>query len=216
MVCGLWTRLADILEEVVWKERAERLAQAVAPEVDQYEYFNQMIDGLISPETEYVDGEAAYYVLEGLVPLFAATQNQSVLSLCRKAAAFALAWTYFYDLPKANNGVARGGQCCRMSDLPLLYPIGPAKAMQPLLSLAQATGDRFFYEMAREGAAFISQWQMDAPGTPFDGGMIHAIGQFCGKHWGPDLAGQIDSGMATGNSLAALELWMSQNLSQDA
>lgn len=33
-------------------------------------------------------------------------------------------------------------------------------------------------------------------------------GQYCGKHWGPDLAGQVDTGMATGNSLAALEAWL--------
>jgi len=62
--------------------------------------------------------------------------------------------------------------------------------------------------MAQEAAAFIGNWQVDAPGQPWHGGMIHAMGQFCGKHWGPDFAGQVDSGMATGNSLAALEAWM--------
>ena len=43
--------------------------------------------------------------------------------------------------------------------------------------------------------------------------MIHALGQYCSKHWGPDLAGQVDSGMATGNSLAALEAWMAHERS---
>jgi hypothetical protein len=62
--------------------------------------------------------------------------------------------------------------------------------------------------MAAEMASFISHWQMDAPGQPWHGGMIHALGQYCGKHWGPALAGQVDSGMATGNSLAALECWL--------
>ena len=32
-----------------------------------------------------------------------------MLALCQKAAAFAIAWTYFYDLPHANRGIARGG-----------------------------------------------------------------------------------------------------------
>ena len=97
-----------------------------------------------------------------------------------------------------------------MDDFPLLYPIGPAKALEPLLTLGQATGDAFLLQMADEMAAFIASWQIDAPGTPWDGGMLHALGQYCGKHWGPDLAGQVDSGMATGNSLAALEWWLAK------
>ncbi len=41
------------------------------------------------------------------------------------------------------------------------------------------------------------------------GGMVHAVSQFDGKYWGPDLEGQVDTGMSTGNSLAAIErlLW---------
>lgn len=31
-------------------------------------------------------------------------------------------------------GIARGGQVCRMPDFPLLYPVGPAKAVEPLLT----------------------------------------------------------------------------------
>lgn len=208
VVCGLWARLAQIAGDKAWLDRALRLAKAVAQEIDRYEYFNQMLDGLIFPSQEYTDGEAAYYVLEGLVPLYAATRDAAVLGLCRKAAAFGIAWTYFYDLPKAHHGVARGGQCCRMDDFPLLYPIGPAKAMEPFLSLAAATGDAFFTKMAEEFAAFIGNWQIHAPGQPWDGGMIHALAQYSGRHWGPDQAGQVDSGMATGNSLAAIEAWM--------
>lgn len=49
---------------------------------------------------------------------------------------------------------------------------------------------------------------LEAPGTPWEGGMVHAIAQYSGKHWGPDLGGQVDSGMATGNSLAAIECWL--------
>lgn len=208
VVCGLWARLGQITGNADWTERALRLAAAVAPAIQRYEYTNQMLDGIISPTTEYVDGEAAYYVLEGLVPLYAVSREPSVLALCRKAAAFAIAWTYFHDLPHAHRGKARGGQCCRMGDYPLLYPIGPAKAMTPLLDLYTLTGDRLFATLAAETAAFISAWQVDAPGKPWHGGMIHALGQYCGKHWGPGLEGQVDTGMATGNSLAALEAWL--------
>ena len=208
VVCGLWARLGQITGDRAWAERASRLAVAVAPEISRYEYYNQMLDGIYAPATEFVDGEAAYYALEGLVPLYAATREPAVLALCRKAAAFGIAWTYFYNVPNAHNGVARGGQCCRMDDFPLLYPIGPAKAMTPLLELHALTGDPLFEKMAEETAAFIANWQAHDPGKPWDGGMIHAQGQYCGKHWGPDLAGQVDTGMATGNGLAALEAWL--------
>jgi hypothetical protein len=209
VVCGLWVRLSRVTGDPAWTGRAGRLALAVAPEIRRFEYYNQMLDGIIAPDREFVDAEAACYVLEGLVPLFVETRRPDFLALCHQAAAFAFAWTYFYDLPLAHRGIARGGQCCRMDDFPLLYPIGPAKAMDPVLTLARETGDPFYRRMADEMAAFIGNWQMDAPGRPWHGGMIHALGQYCGKHWGPDLAGQVDSGMATGNSLAALESWLS-------
>jgi hypothetical protein len=208
VVCGLWTRLAEVTGDPAWLDRAVKLARAVAPEICRYEFYGQMIDAFISPTVEITDGEAAYYVLEGLVPLYAATHDTEVLSLCKKAAAFGIAWTYFYNLPHAHNGIARGGQCCRMNDFPLLYPIGPAKGMGPFLELYRLTGDVLFEKMAEETAQFIGNWQMHDHGKPWHGGMIHAVGQFCGKHWGPDLAGQVDSGMATGNSLAAIELWL--------
>lgn len=214
VVCGLWTRLGQVTGDKAWIGRASRLAKAVSPEILRYEYYNQMLDGIHNPDKEFVDGEAAYYVLEGLVPLYVETRDDGILALCKKAAAFGFAWTYFYDLPKANRGVARGGQCCRMDDYPLLYPIGPAKAMEPLLALAQATGDSFFEKMAEEMAIFIGNWQIDDPGKPWHGGMIHALGQYCGKHWGPDLAGQVDSGMATGNSLAAIEAFIAHSASR--
>lgn len=207
-VCGLWAYLGQITGDEAWTERALRLAKVVAPEINRFEYYNQMIDTIGAPGVEFSDGEAAYYVLEGLVPLYAATRAPEILALCQKAAAFGIAWTYFFDVPKANKGIARGGQCCRMPDFPLLYPIGPAKAMTPFLDLYDLTRDPLFEQMAAETAAFIGNWQMLDPGKPWDGGMIHAIGQYSGKHWGPDLAGQIDTGMATGNGLAAVEKWL--------
>ncbi|MHB9133821.1 MAG: hypothetical protein ACYDBB_22375 [Armatimonadota bacterium] len=210
VVCGLWTLFAQVTGDTTYLDRALRLAKAVGPEIERFEFYNQMIDGIYAPEAEYIDGEAAYYALEGVAPLYAATRDPFVLNLCRKAAAYGISWTYFYDVPQAHRGIARGGQCCRMPDFPLLYPIGPAKAITPLLWLYDATGDAFFRRMAEEMVTFLGHYRMDAPGKPWDGGMIHAIGQYCGKHWGPDLGGQIDSGMATGNSLAAIEYWLAR------
>lgn len=210
VVCGLWARLAAVTGDPSWTTRALRLAEAVAPEIERYEYYNEMIDTFFDPDLEAVDGEAAYYVLEGLVPLYAATCEPKILALCKKAAAYGIAWTYFYDLPKANLGVARGGQCCR-TDIPLLYVVGPAKGMEPLLALAKVCGDPFFEQIAGEAAAFISHWQIDAPGQPWDGGMVHAMAQYSGKHWGPDQAGQVDTGVSTGISLAAIELWLAHS-----
>jgi hypothetical protein len=208
VVCGLWARLARVTGEPRWLDHATRLAAAVAPEIGRYEFYNQMIDGLAAPATEFTDGESAYYVLEGLVPLFEQTKDPRVLRSCQQAAAFGIAWTYFYDLPEAHGGVARGGQSCRMPDYPLLYPIGPAKAVEPLVRLSHASGDGFYERMAGEMVAFIAAYQWDCPSKPWHGGMIHAIEQWSGRHWGPDKAGQVDTGMATGNSLAALEFWL--------
>lgn len=207
VVCGLWARMAKITGDTQWVHRALHLAKAITPEILRYEYYSQMIDAFPSQNLEPVDGEAAYYALEGLTPLYAITHDQEILALCKKAAAFGIAWTYFYNLPHANRGIARGGQCCR-TDIPLLYPIGPAKGTGPLLELATLSGDSFFEKMAAEAAAFISQWQMEAVGRPWNNGIIHALEQHSGRHWGPDLAGQVDTGMATGNGLAAIERWL--------
>jgi hypothetical protein len=208
VVCGLWARLSRVTGDKSWLDRAQRLARAVAPEIERYEFFNQMCDGIHAPNQETTDGEGAYYVLEGLVPLYEMTRDPHVLALCRKAAAFGIAWTYFYDVPNAHRGLARGGQCCRMPDYLLLYPIGPAKGVEPLVRLARASGDEFYKRMAGEMVAFISNYQWDCPGKPWHGGMIHAIEQWSGKHWGPERSGQVDTGMATGNSLAAIEFWL--------
>jgi hypothetical protein len=198
---GLWN------DDEPWIDHSLNLAKAIAPEIYRYDYYNQMIDNFMETGFEEVDGEAAYYVLEGLAPLYEVTHNPEILALCKKAAAFGIAWTYFYNLPHAYQGIARGGQCCR-TDIPLLYPIGSAKGVGPLLELAKATGDSFFERMAGEMIAFISHWQLHAPGRLWDGGMLHAMVQFNGKHWGPDQTGQVDTGMATGNSLANIELWL--------
>jgi hypothetical protein len=209
VVCGLWTRLAQVTGQPDYLERALQLAQAVTPEVGRYEFYNQMIDAL-DATIELTDGESAYYVLEGLAPLYEETREPWVLALCQKAAAFGVSWTYFYNLPNAYRGIARGGQVCRMPDFPLLYPVGPAKAVEPLLRLSQATGDPFYRHMAGEMVSFIASWQIDAPGKPWHGALVHAVDQHSGKFWGPDKCGQVDSGVAVGNGLAAIELWLAQ------
>jgi len=208
VVAGLWTRLSQITGNKDYLDRALRLARFVQPEIEDYSFYNQMIDAITAP-FDLMDGEAAYYVLEGLVPLYEATRAPWLLSLCQKAAAFGVSWTYFFDVPLAYKGIARGGQVCRMPDLPLLYPIGPAKAMDSFLRLAKLTGDDFYRRMAEEMIVFIGHYQIEAPSKPWHGGMVHAIDQRSGQFWGPDKQGQVDCGMSTGNSLAAIERWLS-------
>jgi len=207
VVCGLWTRLAKITGNPNYLDRARKLANVIAPDIHQYDYYNQMVDALEGP-FELIDGEAAYYALEGLAPLYAETRDIEILALCRKAVAFGVAWTYFFNLPNAFGGIARGGQACRMPDFPLLYPIGPARAVEPFLILYEATGDTFYKKMAYEMVCFISQYQVDAPDKPWHGGILHAIEQYSGLHWGMEKSGQVDMGMTTGNGLAAIEAWL--------
>ncbi|BCX05955.1 MAG: hypothetical protein KatS3mg053_3893 [Candidatus Roseilinea sp.] len=207
VICGLWTALAQITNKRSYLDRALRLAHAVAPEIEAYTFNNQMIDAQTAP-CAVTDGESAFYVLEGLVPLYEATKDEMVLHLCERAAAFGISWIYFFDVPRAYRGIARGGQVCRMPDFPLLFPGGTAKGVEPLLRLSKATGDRFYEQMAGEMVVFISNYQIDQPDKPWHGGIVHAMDQSAGKHWGPGKLGQVDSGMSTGNSLAALEYWL--------
>ncbi|MFH1568181.1 MAG: hypothetical protein ABIL09_09305 [Gemmatimonadota bacterium] len=86
--------------------------------------------------------------------------------------------------------------------------IVPTKAVRPLLELFALTGDGLYRRMAGEMVAFLSRWQVRVPGQPWNQGMLHAQAQYDARHGGPDLAGQVNSGMATGNSLAAFEAWL--------
>ena len=208
VTAGLWVNLASLTGEKILLERAEKLARFVSPEIMACAFTNQMQDALDFNQADIYDGEAAYYVLEGLVPLAEVRNDSQITALCRRAAAFGFLWTYFYDVPKAYRGIARGGQCCRSNDYPLVYPIGPAKAMEPVLRLWRLTGDDLYRKMAEEMTLFIANYQIDASGKPWDGGIVHASEQCSGLLWGPDKLGQVDTGMATGNSLAALEYWL--------
>jgi hypothetical protein len=201
IVCGLWIRLGQVTGDKAWTERALRLAKVVAPEVKRYEFFNAHVDHPPCP-----DVEATWYVLDGLIPLYEATRDPEVLAACKAAAAQGISWTYFYDvpIPMTHNGVARGGQlCCTCT--PIIFVIGPGIAVEPLLALSKLTGDSFYRQMAAEMASYIGHSQIDAPGKPWHGGVIHAFLMYCGKSHGPDREGQVDTGMATGASLAALE-----------
>jgi hypothetical protein len=158
-----------------------------------------------------VAGNAGYRALEGLVPLYAATHDPDVLALCKASAAYAFAWTYFYDLPapKTPNGIARGGQCC-CNHFPLIFVIGPEMGVEPLLRLAELTGDPLYRRMAGEMTSYIANSQYHRPGKPWDGALIHAFAQNIGRYWGPNYDGQVDSGMSNGNGLAAIEAWLAQ------
>jgi hypothetical protein len=209
-VCGLWVALGQLSGEARYREAALRLARAGRGEIEEGIFFyGTMIDAL-EAGVEVSDGESAYYILEGLSRLHEAVPEAWIAALCRQVAGFALSWTYFYDVPNGHRGVTRGGQVCRMPDFPLVYPIGPAKAVDPFLRLAASTGDSFYRRMAGEMVQFIARYQWDDPSKPWHGGMIHALDQHSGRHWGPERAGQVDTGMATGNSLAALERWLRQ------
>ena len=108
-----------------------------------------------------VAGDAGYRALEGLVPLYAATHDPEVLALCKASAAYAFAWTYFYDIPapKTHNGIARGGQCC-CNHFPLIFVIGPEMGVEPLLQLAKLSGDPLYQQMAGEMTSYIANSQV--------------------------------------------------------
>jgi hypothetical protein len=207
IVCGLWSNIAAIADDRQYLERALRLARTLAPEIERFRFDSEMIDAQTAP-CLVTDGESAFYVLEGLVPLYEATRDPLVLRLCHKAVAMALTWMYFYDVPKGHRGVARGGHTCRMPDFPLLFPGGTAKGVEPLLRLAKASDQPFFRQIAAEMVHFIASYQIDEPDRPWHGGIIHALDQSSGKWWGPGKLGQVDTGMSTGNCLAALEYWL--------
>jgi len=115
---------------------------------------------------------------------------------------------YFYDFAKAYRGVARGGLTCRMPDYPLLFPGGGAKGVASLVYLSEITGDLFYTRIAHELIDFIAAYQIEAPGKPWNGGIVHAFDQHGGRYWGEDFEGQVDVGETTGGSLLALEFWL--------
>jgi hypothetical protein len=229
VVCGLWTRLGQVTCDEAWIGRAMRLARAVAPEIKRYEFYNEMTDHCLNLGPEWIPkhrsprpvsadcvaGDAGFRALEGLVPLYAATRDREVLALCKASAAYGFAWTYFYDIPapKTLDGIARGGQCC-CNHFPAIFVIGPEMAMEPLLSLAKLTGDPIYEQMAGEMASYIGNSQLHRPGKPWNGALIQAFAQNTGKYWEPNSDGAVDTGMSSGNGLAAIEAWLARDSGQ--
>lgn len=207
VVCGLWTLAHELAADEGFLDAARALAAAVAPQVLASDFQNQMVDahGAAAP---IPDGEGVNYVLQGLVTLYRATHDPELLRLCERTAAVSACWTYFFDVPHGYRGVTRGGQCCRMPDYPLVFPGGTAKAVRPLLDLHEETGDPYYRLIAGETVAMLAAYQVYAPNTPWDGGIVHAIDQHSGRLWGPDREGQVDSGMSTAGALIGLEEWL--------
>ena len=211
IVCGLWARLGQVTGDKTWTQRALRLAKAVGPEIRHYEFYQEMLDHAqaFPADNECFSGEAAYYVLEGLVPLYAETRDPEVLSLCKAAAAYGIAWTYFYDLPvpKTYVGISRGGQCC-CNHYPVIFVIGPALGMDPLLALSKITGDCFTSEWRRKWPPTLATRRSGRRASPGTARWSMPSCSTRGCMHRPDLGAHVDPGMSSGNGLAALETWL--------
>jgi uncharacterized protein YyaL (SSP411 family) len=208
--CGLWVHLYRHTKDQKYLDAAHRLAFVVKPEIDKYEFFNQMIDAFghsSNPPSpiEIYDGENSAYALQGLCELYVETRDDEILSLCKKCAAYIISWMYFYNLDTGHNGITRGGTVCRMPDYPLLYLGAGSFAYVPLVKLSKVTGDAFYHQMATELLTCVSKYFFSAPGKPFDNGLVHAIDQSNCLYWGPDKAGQLDTGMTSGMALMLME-----------
>jgi hypothetical protein len=112
---------------------------------------------------------------------------------------------YFYDIKTGANGYSRGATTCRMPDFPLCY-IGAGNFASPALEkLSQLTGDSFYKEIAWEMLVCAAKYQWEDPNVPWHGAVVHAVYQVNGKHWGPDIEGQMDTGMTSGTTLINIE-----------
>lgn len=211
VVCGLWTLMAEISGDKTYIERALKLAHYVSGEIEQFNFYGQMIDSHGYELDNISDSENACYTLLGLTELYIATSDEKVHQLCKISAAYLFSWVYFYNLPNGFNGWTRGGTTCRMPDFPLLYVGAGALAFIPLVKLAEKTGDTFYQKMAQEILGCIAKYQWQNTDKPWDGAIVHALDQNSGVHWGPERLGQVDSGMTTGMALADLEYWISKN-----
>ncbi|MCD4669304.1 MAG: hypothetical protein K8S14_02535 [Actinomycetia bacterium] len=209
VVCGLWTIAAKVSGDASYLQRALKLSRAVSGEIERYDFYGQMLDthgkGVAANSW---DAENACYALLGLTELYLATSDEKVSKLCKISAAYIFSWVYHYNLPNGFNGWTRGGTTCRMPAFPLLYVGAGALAVIPLIRLAEKTGELFYKQMAEEILGCIAKYQWRNSDKPWDGGIVHALDQNSGAHWGPDRLGQVDSGMTTGMSLAALEYWI--------
>ena len=179
IVCGLFSSLYRIKKEEKYLQAACRLAEASAPEIEQYQFYNQMLDAhvdVINGEivesgsdalSEVYDAENACYAFVGLVELYEATRDEKLLALCEQCAAYFISWMYFYDIKTGANGCSRGATTCRMPDFPLCY-IGAGNFASPALEkLSKITGDDFYQKIAQEMLVCAARYQWNDSQVPW-------------------------------------------------
>lgn len=220
IACGLFAGLYRQTGEARYLEGAERLAYAAAPEIERYEFYNQMLDAHVDvidgkivesgqdASAEVYDGENACYAFVGLVDTLALRRDAKIEKLCENCAAYFISWMYFYDIRTGVNGRSRGATTCRMPDFPLVYLGAGNFAYPALLKFARLTGNEFYKKIAEEMLRCAADYQLSAPGKPWDKGIVHAVYQVSGKHWGPDIQGQMDTGMTSGSTLVNIEKYL--------
>lgn len=185
VLCGLWARLGRLENRPEYIEAALALAQAAAPEIRNYQFYNQMIDGHIgSAQEEVYDSENACYAFEGLVELYDVTRNPMIRELCQYCAAYFISWMYYYNLNTGYRGITRGGTTCRMKDFPLIYLGAGGFAFHGLVLFAGLEREPFYQQIAYELMACVAAYQCQEP-SPWQYGAIHAMDQSHGLHWGP-------------------------------
>jgi hypothetical protein len=112
---------------------------------------------------------------------------------------------YFYDVPTGANGYSRGATVCRMPDFALCY-IGAGNFATPaLIKFSTLTGDDFYKKIAKEMIDCACRYQWMDSSVKWYGAVVHAVYQVNGKHWGPDIQGQMDTGMTSGTTLMNIE-----------
>ncbi len=222
LACGLFVKVYRISGDEKYLRAACGLMEASAPEIEEYAFYNQMLDthfhergekGFESGKDESVevyDAENACYAFLGLAELYEVSPEEKTLRLCEKCAAYFISWMFYYDLETGVNGRARGATTCRMPDFPLLYVGAGNFAYSAMKKLAALTGEHFYKEIAEEMLRCASDFQLSAPGKPWNNGIVHAVYQVNGRHWGPDIEGQMDSGMTSGSTLICLEEYIKE------
>ncbi len=73
------------------------------------------------------------------------------------------------------------------------------------MRLSELSGDPLYAQMAGEMTSYIANSQKHCPGKPWNGALVHAFSQNSGKYW---CNGIVDTGMSSGNGLAAIEAWL--------
>lgn len=222
IACGLFAKLYTITQRIEYRDAAVRLAVAVSPEIEKYEFYNQMLDAHVDvvngeivasghdEDSEIYDGENACYAFAGLVDALEIVGDESLLKLCENCAAYFITWMYFYDIKTGVNGRARGATTCRMPDFPLVYIGAGNFAYSALIKFSRLTKDDFYENIAKEMLRCAVDYQLSAPDKPWDKGIVHAIYQVNGKHWGPDIQGQMDTGMTSGSTLMNVEKYLTE------